>query len=235
MKGYCGNRCFLYISPMRTTLLLVLVVLCNVSFGQPPQFDEFAVVADKDGYSNVRNAGGAGNKVVDTLNNGAFVFCMETKDGWTSIFYGKRKQELSGYIHHDRLKYISDYEKIAAQPGSDSIFVKDSIRVVVSSQRVSKLGYRIFKAGKSYGTDGELPTREYRSILVRFGSRELSLPGTAIGDLFQPTIFHTKVNYDRNKDILYIQSMNSDGAGGYYVIWKIDKGAYAGRFIASDF
>jgi hypothetical protein len=235
MKGYCGNGRFLYISPMRTNLLLILVVLCHVSFGQPPLFDEFAVVADKDGYSNVRNAGGAGNKVVDTLNNGAFVFCMETKDGWTSIFYGKRKQELSGYIHHDRLKYISDYERIPGVSGSDSIFAKDSIRVVVGVQRLSKSGYGIFKTGKSYGTDGERPTTEYRSIFVRLGSRELLLPRTAIGDLFQPTIFHTKVNYDRKKDILYIQSMNSDGAGGYYVIWKIERGVYAGRFIASDF
>ena len=220
---------------MRSMLLLILILAGHISFGQPPQFDEFAIISDKDGYSNVRAAVGGGSKVLDTLNNGAFVFCMETKDGWTSIMYGKRKNELNGYIHHDRLVYVMDYEKIPRVSGSDSVYAKDSLRVVVSARRLSRPGYGIFKAGKSYGTDGERPTSEYRSIVVHFGSREFSLPRVAIGDLFQPTIYNTKVNYDRKNDILYIRSMNSDGAGGYYVIWKIEKGVYSGRFIASDF
>jgi hypothetical protein len=46
---------------------------------------------------------------------------------------------------------------------------------------------------------------------------------------------HTKVHYDKTSDILYIHAMNSDGAGGYVVIWKIEKGGYKERFVSHGF
>jgi hypothetical protein len=43
------------------------------------------------------------------------------------------------------------------------------------------------------------------------------------------------VNYDNINDIIYIQSMNRDGAGAYGVIWKIEKGIYKAKFIVHGF
>ena len=80
-----------------------------------------------------------------------------------------------------------------------------------------------------------IPTREYKSIEVNIGQRKMSLPKVAFENLYEPSLDHTQVNYDKTNDIVYIQSMNSDGAGGYEVIWKIEKGVYKDRFIAYGF
>jgi hypothetical protein len=44
-----------------------------------------------------------------------------------------------------------------------------------------------------------------------------------------------EVHYDKVHDILYIESMNSDGAGSYEVIWKIEKkeSIREGRFLTN--
>ncbi len=63
----------------------------------------------------------------------------------------------------------------------------------------------------------------------------LTLPPAALENLYEPNLGSTKVNYDRIKDILYISTMNSDSAGGYFVVWKIEKGKYKERFIAYGF
>jgi len=231
---------------MRTLLAFTLILLSQVAIGQ-----QFAIVSDKDGYTNVRSAAGTANKIEDTLHNDHFVYCFETKDGWTNIEYANKKDDyLHGYIYHDRLRFIADYEKIPNLKKSDSIFVKDSLKVIVSTRRFVKARYHItyskpsheydtsiigvvaINGRKVWGTDGEMPSTEYASISVNFGARHLVLPRAAFEDLFQPTIWNTKVNYDRKNDILYIVSENSDGAGAYGIIWKIEKGAYAGRYIA---
>jgi hypothetical protein len=54
-------------------------------------------------------------------------------------------------------------------------------------------------------------------------------------NLYEISLANTKAHYDKANDILYIQSMNSDGAGSYEVIWKIEKGIYKNRFIAYGF
>jgi len=226
---------------MKTTLAFTLLFLSHICFGQ-----YFAIVSDKDGYCNVRTAAGTGNKILDSLHNGHFVLCFDTKDGWTSINYGKGKQDTSGYVYHDRLQLISDYEKIPNQKGSDSIFVKDSLKVVVCVRKFVKARHRVIlnkespqdvesiDGRKIWGTDGEMPRSEYKSIVVYSGSNRLDLPKAAYEDLFEPSLYYTKVNYDRQHDILYIQSSNSDGAGSYVVIWKIEKGEYAGRYVTGD-
>jgi len=79
------------------------------------------------------------------------------------------------------------------------------------------IGVVAINGKKVWGTDGEMPKTEYKSIVVNFGARQLIVPHAAFEDLFQPTIWNTKVNYDRKNDILYIVSENSDGAGAYEI------------------
>ena len=187
------------------------------------------------------------SKVVDTLHNGHFVYCFETKGNWISIDYAKKKQELNAYVYHDRVKNVSDYEKIPALADYDSVFVKDSIKITISTRPFVRSRYHLthFKDspkyiqlidGKQYwGTDGEMPTTEYKSIHITLGNKELILPKAATENLFEPSIGTAQVNYDRKNDILYIQSSNSDGAGAYEVIWRVQRGVYTDRYIAYGF
>lgn len=221
------------------------ILLCLLAFPALSSYGQFALVADKDGYSNIRKEGQSGAPIIDTLHNGHLVYCWETKDGWTNIYYLKKTStEIPGYIHRDRLKLISDYEKIPAVGKDYSVFRKDSIVVtqsikpfVIAQYRVTytKGEYRGIAAinGKAWwGTDGELPKKAYKSIQIRLGGREMDLPKEAIADVFEPTPWNMEVNYDRAHDILYIQAMNSDGAGAYSVIWTVEKGEYKGRWIS---
>jgi hypothetical protein len=230
-----------------TIALLVIVLLTKFSFGQ------LAIISDKDGYSNVRTSAESGGKISDTLHNGPFVFCSdETKGNWSNIFYSKNDQELSGYVYHDRIKFISDYERIPALPIqiNPSTYGKDSIKIILTVEKFDKSRCRVsyskdshsqiqfiqFINGKQYwGTDGEQPKTEYKSILIIIGNRKITLPWAAIENLFEPSIYNTQVNYDRKNDILYIQSYNSDGAGGYEVIWRIGGGTYKDRYIFNGF
>jgi hypothetical protein len=47
--------------------------------------------------------------------------------------------------------------------------------------------------------------------------------------------YTAEVYFDKASDIFYIQTMNSDGAGGYEVIWKVEKGIYKERLVAYGF
>ena len=226
---------------MRTILFPILILLSNLSIAQ------FAIVADKDGFSNIRDSAGLGGKVVDTLHNGHFVYCFGTKENWINIDYTKRKQELNAYVYHDRVKCVSDYEKIPTLSKYDSVFVKDSIKITISTQPFVRSKYHLtyfkdspkyiqFINGKQYwGRDGEMPTTEYRSIRIILGNKEIVLPKAATDNLYEPSIGTAQVNYDRKNDILYIQSSNSDGAGSYKVIWRVEKGIYTDRYIAYGF
>lgn len=226
-----------------------IIFLIFLSFLSCRSFGQMAIIADKDGYSNVRTSAEKGSKILDTLHNGHFVFCFETKGNWANIDYSTKGKELNGNIYHDRLKFISDYESIPAltKQNNSATYGKDSIKIIVTAEKFDKFKYRVsyskgsdsqirFINGKQYwGTDGEQPKTEYRSILIIFGNRTINLPGVAMENLFEPSIYHTQINYDRENDILYIRSMNSDGAGSYEVIWRIERGVYKDRYIALGF
>lgn len=65
--------------------------------------------------------------------------------------------------------------------------------------------------------------------------KTIELPKNSFDDLFEPSLYNTKINYDKKNNILYITSSNSDGAGGYEIVWVIEKGKYKERKIAFGF
>jgi hypothetical protein len=229
---------------LKFLIVIVLIIATSSCFGQ------FAIVMDPDGYVNVRQKPDLSSKIQDSLHNGHFVYCMEAKGNWLNVDYDKNAQDLNGYLYRDRLKFISTYESIPLTIGDSMagpIFSKDSITITVAIQMVAqgKYHYSYSKQnptqielidGKQYwGMDGEAPTKEYCSIIIHLGARTIELPRVALSNLFEPSAYHTKINYDRQNDILYISSENSDGAGGYSVVWRVEKGEYSNRYITHGF
>jgi hypothetical protein len=218
-------------------------MLVNLVHGQ------FAIINDKDGNCNVRSTAESGNNITDKLENGHFVFCFEAKGNWINIDYSINNKDLNGYVYNDRLKMIDSYDGITMLSKSEdvSMYGKDSIKVTVRKLKFDKSKYRFsyYKDSKDqielingkhyWGKDGGVPDFAYKSITITKGNKIIELPKAAFEDLFQPTLYNTKVNYDKGNDILYIQAMNSDGAGGYEVIWRIEKGKYKDRFVAYGF
>ena len=227
---------------MKTFLTVSLFFVSLIAFGQI----EFVVVQDKDGHCNVRSSTDAGNNVTDTLKNGRLVFWENTQGNWSYIYYRRGNKELYGYVYNDRLKKLSAYQDIPVNSNNGNMVTlrKDSIKIILAEQKFDKRKYKLtyYKEsddqielinGKPYwGTDGSMPRTEYKSVTIQHGKRIINLPRTALANLFEPNLSTTTVNYDSANDIFYIQSMNSDAAGAYYLVWKIEKGVYTQRQMA---
>jgi hypothetical protein len=228
---------------MRQFLTFIFLVCFSNSFGQ------FAIVSDKDSLLNVREDGQQNSKVVDKLQNGHLIYCFETKGNWTNIDYTKKSKELNGYVYKERYKLVSNFPALPISKKTESSITlkKDSIEVIITQSTFDKKKHK-FKYIKEYpdqielidnkkywGQDGGVPTTQFEKIIIKVGRKTILLPKTGLEGLYEPSIYSAEVNYDRINDTFYIQTMNSDGAGSYLVIWKVEKGIYKDRLVAYGF
>lgn len=211
---------------------------------------QFAMVEDKDGYTNVRDSGSTSSRVKSRVMNGDMVFCFDLKGDWYYVDYYAKPENSSGYIHKSRLRMIDSFPVITgSRKGKDSIvFRRDALIISVSimpfaaknyqlqydksngNRFLSKINHRRF-----WGTDGDVPTREYKRITCTWNGREVPVPDSAIWDVFNPNLHMVVVGYDRPHERWFLQSTNSDGAGGYEVIWMFEGGEYKRRFVCYGF
>lgn len=226
---------------MKIYFLFLIFLFSNETFSQ------FAVIKDNDGYINVRTDASKGNNISDQLKNGFVVYCFEPEKNWINIDYSKKNKDLGGYIYKDRIKYLSEFTEIPLikETTGKVIFEKDSLNISIQSKKFdAKTAKLNFSEGKFlnkingkrfWGTDGEVPKTTYKTITVSIGNKIIELPKNAFEDLFEPSLFNTRINYNANTNTLYISSSNSDGAGGYEIVWVIEKGQYKERKIAFGF
>ena len=222
--------------------IVLLLLISDIVFAQE---EAFAVINDKDGYVNVRKGKSAQSKVLKRLNNKTIVFAYnydKTTDGnWIYT-------DEEGYIYNDRVKWIHKFPIIAKgiAKGNTIVFEGKEIQVVLTSGKFdkSKHSFEYFKDSPTgieviddelpYGTDGKMPTTEYRSIEVNIHGKQVSLPKDAYSDLYEPTFLtdHNSVYYDKESDILYIVANNNYAERPYKVCWQIEKGVYKGRKVS---
>ena len=222
--------------------ILLFLLISDIVFAQE---EAFAVINDKDGYVNVRKGKSAQSKVLKRLNNKTIVFAYNydkaTDGNWIYT-------DEEGYIYNDRVKWIHKFPIIAKgiAKGNTIVFEGKEIQVVLTSGKFdkSKHSFEYFKDSPTgieviddelpYGTDGKMPTTEYRSIEINIHGKRVSLPKDAYSDLYQPTFLtdHNSVYYDKESDILYIVANNNYAERPYKVCWQIEKGVYKGRKVS---
>ena len=222
-------------------LFLVFLLFCQFAFVRA-QEEAFAVINDKDGYVNVREGKSAQSKVLKKLNNKTIVFVYNydkaTDGNWIYT-------DEEGYIYNDRVKWIHKFPIIAKgiAKGNTIVFEGKEIQVILTSGKFdkSKHSFEYFKDSSTgieviddallYGTDGKMPTTEYRSIEVNIHGKRVSFPKDAYSDLYEPTFLtdHNSVYYDKESDILYIVANNNYADRPYKVCWQIEREVYKGR------
>lgn len=222
--------------------IVLFLLISDIVFAQE---EAFAVINDKDGYVNVRKGKSAQSKVLKRLNNNTIVFVYNydkaTDGNWIYT-------DEEGYIYNDRVKWIHKFPQIAKgiAKGNTIVFEGKEIQVVLTSGKFdkSKHSFEYFKDSPTgieviddelpYGTDGKMPTTEYRSIEVNIHGKRVSLPKDAYSDLYEPTFLtdHNSVYYDKESDILYIVANNNYAERPYKVCWQIEKGVYKGRKVS---
>ena len=229
-------------------LILLFFLISNVVLAQVIEGGAFAVINDKDGYVNVRKEKSVHSKVLKKLDNNTLIFVLE----YDKAYYGNWiYADNEGYIYNDRVKWIEKLPKIAKgiTKGNTIVFEGKEIQVTLSTKKFDKSKHS-FKYHKEYrdiiekidgkpfwGTDGNMPKREYKSIEVKIRGKQVSIPQSAYNDLYESYLYteFNSVHYDKDNDILYIVALNGDGAGAYMVCWQIEKGVYKGRKVGIPF
>ncbi|WP_343704238.1 SH3 domain-containing protein [Chitinophaga sp.] len=205
---------------------------------------QFALVEDKDGHVNVRDKPSLSAAITDRVPAGGIVFCMETEGEWYYVDYGTGKQPGSGYIHRSRLKMVQGFPEVPVHKtaGDSLVFQHDSLRLVLRKgpfrQESRRLQYSRNEGfefvthidGRDFwGTDGGVPREEYSAFRPSWKGRPVNMPDSAFNDVFEPNFYHTQLRYDGAGGRWFLEAFNSDGAGGYVVLWMFERNMYKGR------
>jgi hypothetical protein len=156
------------------------------------------------------------------------------------------------FLEHDMFPLATfNYPTLVNKNESDNSFTifNDSISVRINkrpfSPKAHKLGYKkhdgeemqVLKTidGKSfYGTDGEVPTWEISEINIVQNGQSFSFPQEEIKYYYQPNFNLADVYLTKDGRII-LWMINSDGAGGYYVVWIWKNGKILKRFVEEGF
>ena len=232
---------------MKNILWLLFFINFINSFGQ--EF-EFAVVNDTDGFVNVRNSNEIkSNNITDKLENGFVVTHFGAEGNWVLVDYKKNGKDLNGYIYKDRIKALNEYTKIPNIKTYKSYITisNEKIKINIFEKSFDKTSHilkyykenpkQLYKIdGKEFfGTDGNIPKKEYDFIEVEIDSKKIILPKQAIENLYEPNLEYTTANYNEETKTLYIYALNGDGAGGYAILWIIENGKYKMRIETNPF
>lgn len=230
-------------------LTLFFMIVSHFTYAQ------FAKIIDKDGYVNVRKQASVTSEIVSKINTDKIVYAFpdEKLRDWIIVDYTDHQNEnITGYVHHSRIKLIESYEKIPIKSFNDSIakFISKDVNVEIKSEKFDYIkkkryfsstkyeAYTVedkFKGQQVWGTDGTIPISHYTSITAMIKGRNIQIPEEEIENLFNVNSEFAACYYDNLNDTLYITSVNGDGAGGYAVLFKIEKGIYKARVVTMPF
>lgn len=216
---------------------------------------QFAKVVDQDGYVNVRENADAKSKIIGKINSDEVVYVFEhdEKTQWYTIDYKNNNGgTLNGYVHNSRLKFIESYEVIPSVVKNENkaIFKSGNIKVEIAAEKFNYKDHKkdfsstnsgnqqqedLYKGQQVWGTDGNIPNTHYKFITVWIGNRMIQIPQKDIENLFNVDNESAQCFFDPSNKALYITMLNSDGAGSYAVLFKIEKGIYKGKEIIIPF
>lgn len=228
---------------MKKTFYLFLILSSNFCFSQ------FAIIHDADGYVNVRSSAKIANNISDKLDNGFVVYYFEPQGNWSNVDYQKNGKDLHGYIYKDKFKDIASFKKIPLKSNINgkAILFNKTIKIELTETKFIKANHKFKFLDKDsdivikidnlgiFGTDGGIPKTEYKSIDVQIKNEKIEIPASALKNLFEPNLEYSEAYYDEANNILYIQALNGDGAGGYTILWIIEWNKYKSRVEASPF
>ncbi|MGG5208312.1 hypothetical protein ACQWU4_05140 [Chryseobacterium sp. MIQD13] len=237
---------------MRTDKIFVLAAALSFQWS----FSQFAKIVDKDGYVNMRKNADLKSSIVGKINSEEIIYIFnvdETNKDWVNADYTNKNGELlSGYIHSSRIRFLESYESVPQTAVSENktVFNSKNIKIIIESEPFNYKenkkffsstdynGQKIedkFKGQHIWGTDGTIPQTHYKLISIKMNGKTLQIPLKEVENLFNINTEFATCYYDPKNETLYINMVNSDGAGGYAVLFKIVKGEYKGKTLIMPF
>jgi hypothetical protein len=223
--------------------VLIAAGIANAQTDQPTLVDDgirdyLKIVQDPDGNTNLRTAPSLESKIAGKVLSGAPVFAdPEPEAGFHMVFLDKEDGTSDRYLHGSRLKPVKEWK--ATGPEGDSgrlryqtfeATVKGPAFVAAEHQITTDADGMVRVDGKiPWGEDGGEP--DYDLVLaVSINGKSVKLPAEATENLYNPNLSTLVLLTpgDPSEHALLMMA-NSDGAGGYYVVWSFEKGLYRGR------
>jgi len=234
-----SNRFFI----PRLIPVLLAVGIANAQTTRDPLVEEsileyLKVVQDPDGHTNVRDGASLESKIAGKVLSGGPVFAdPEPESGFHLVFLDKEDGTSDRYIHGSRLKPVKDWK--ATGPEGDSgrlrhksfeatvkgpVFDASAHRITTDADGMVRVDGRI-----PWGEDGGEPDHDL-FLAVSINGKAVELPAEATENLYNPNLSTLVLLTPGDPaDRAFLMMANSDGAGGYYVVWAFEKGVYRGR------
>jgi len=229
--------------PMKPAYILLSCLLLTQCL-----YAQFAIIRDKDGYTNVRNAPRTNAGITFKLKEHQVFTIIDdlapdpALGEWHYIGLGDYTangstdmgdhDEQTGYIHKSRVLYLDQLPELKVKKETDAVVIlgNDTLEITIHAQPFVP-GKHIIQKHKdgwiqkidhrtAYGMDGGMPLTEISRIMVRYGNEEYRLPADSFQNMYQPNLSRARVVTGHDNDV-YIVMMNSDGAGSYEVVWVI--------------
>ncbi|MDR6919411.1 MULTISPECIES: SH3 domain-containing protein [Chryseobacterium] len=236
---------------MKTKKIIFLAAVLSFQWS----LAQFAKIVDKDGYVNIRKNADAKSDIAGKVNSGEIIYVYdrdESSKNWLMVDYPVKNRDLiSGYVYNSRIRYIESYPRVPSVSVNESktVLASKNIKVEIiaepfsykenkkyfSSSRRDMQLTDLYKGKPVWGTDGTIPRTHYKSITVKIGNSTVEIPAAETENLFNVNTEFTECYFDSENETLYISMVNSDGAGGYAVLFKIEKGKYKGKTVIMPF
>ncbi len=207
---------------MKNFIIIVLFLLfSNLTFGQ------IAVIKDDDGFTNVRKLPKSDSEILYKLKDSEVFSYQETKEqlDWIKVYISKNKYQLEcdendtfiGYIYKSRLCPIENLEDYN---GTEFSFKYELKKFSLENKICDYDGKWLTKINgrRIYGTDGNIPKTEVSEINASINGKVIDIPNMLFEDIFE---CDNEFVINKNKDDYIVHQWNSDGAGGYLIVWVL--------------
>ena len=181
-------------------------------------------------------------------------FDSKNLTNYTSAQAARKNGYLQGFIYRNRLMPIQDLPYLKFTKGErkltkNSYIIKnDSISLSIKTRSFNIKTHKILKTNdgctnctklfvdkidgkKPFGVDGDLPGIEISNITLLINKTTVQIPLDSFNDLYQPAIGNINIFYDKKGNIYLYMPGNSDGAGGYDVVWVINNFKLVYRYV----
>jgi hypothetical protein len=161
-----------------------------------------------------------------------------------------KKDYITGFVNASRIIPIDQLPQMRFKKGIGYLGNNDTINFSIKTKPFSARSHKIVKSkggcnncaknfidkidGKQpWGIDGNLPTREIYKIVLSINKMQVEIPFESYNDLYQPNLENLQIHYDKKGNVYLYMPNNSDGAGGYDIVWVVNNNKLIKRYVDS--
>ena len=221
---------------MRQTISTIVFVLTFQSV-----FGQVATIQDSDGWTNIHKSPNGKSEIIHKIyENEVFWYDYEYTDklkDWISIYIPKNDfcleksnpYYIMGFIHKSRLLPL---EKMNNYSGSGFSFKYNLIDFDSTSKIVDRYNRSVdaIDGRPIWGTDGDFPKKEVKNIEVIIQRKKIKIHKVFFNDIYE---CDNSFSVFKNGETFFVYQSNSDGAGGYEIVWVFDKNGLKQRLVGS--